>query len=161
MVFAPASIQTTFPLKGAARRLRTLCLRISYFFLPAFSLPSAPPSLPPSSHSPSFRSIRWRACREEIWRCHRCGGKRRFPPRHGGVRFATWLHLPRFQTTSREKQSKSLPERLIHSCANLTFPFGYVATFEISNYGKEVKSISGTWVRQNHRRVRRVVHIIG
>ena len=86
------------------------------------------------------------ACREEIWRCHCCGGKRRFPLRHGGVRFATWLHLPRFQ---RPREAKQVPRRFIpcflHSCTNLTFPFSYVATYEISNDGKEVKSMSGTW----------------
>ena len=73
--------------------------------------------LPPSvSQVPPRRicQINSIACRQEIWRCHRCGGKRRFPPEaphgtagHGRVwqtdrvRFATWLHLPRFQTPAR------------------------------------------------------------
>ena len=49
VVFASASIQTTFPFRERSRRLRALCLRISYFLLHSPSLRQsspAPPDLP-------------------------------------------------------------------------------------------------------------------
>ena len=75
VVFVSASIQTTIPFRERSRRLRALCLRISYFLLHSPSVSQVPPR--------RICQINSIACRQEIWRCHRCGGKRRLPPRHG------------------------------------------------------------------------------
>ena len=118
VVFASASIQTAFPFRERSRRLRALCLRFSYFLLHSPSVSQIPPR--------RICQINSIACRQEIWRCHRCGGKRRFPPRHG----MAWQGMAEYgrQTEcgsphgsiypdSKHRREWKVPRRGIHSRA--------------------------------------------
>ena len=137
VVFASASIQTAFPFRErSSRRLRALCLRISYFLLHSpFSLPPSVSQVPPRRIC-QINSI---ACRQEIWRCHRCGGKRRLPPRHG----MPWRGMAEYgrQTEcgsphgsiypdSKHRREWKVPRRrVIHSRADMTFSFPRFAPY--------------------------------
>ena len=97
--------------------------------------------LPPSvSQVPPRRicQINSIACRQEIWRCHRCGGKRRFPPRHrtawrGKAEYGrqTECGSPHgsIYPDSKHRREWKVPRRGIHSRADMTFSFPRFAPY--------------------------------